>query len=213
MRNRKIAVLFVLIATVFVACSLPAENLPRTATVVWVDDGDTVVLKGGERVRLLGINCPEKAHGDIPGECFGKEATKFAIRLLKRKKVHLEYDRVKRDRYHRLLAYIFLPAGEMANEIIVRKGYGYVLTVPPNTKYRKRLLRAQRLALDQNIGMWKHCKPKREEYYYIGNLRSYIFHRPSCKFGKMTASRNIIIFSTRKQAFYQGFAPCRRCKP
>ncbi|HDM76579.1 MAG TPA: hypothetical protein ENG51_08925 [Deltaproteobacteria bacterium] len=213
MKIKKAIVFLILLSVSLISYRAFCEELPEVGKVVWVDDGDTFVLEGGEKVRLLGINCPEKPHKDKPGECFGYEATRFAIKLLKRKKVRLEYDRIKRDRYHRLLAYVFLPSGEMANAIIVRKGFGYVLTVPPNKKYRARLLRAQRLALDENLGMWKHCKPEKEEYYYIGNLRSYIFHRPSCKFGKMTSSKNVITFSTRKQAFYQGFAPCRRCKP
>ena len=189
------------------------KGLPHTGRVIWVDDGDTFVLANGERVRLVGINCPEKAHGRRPGECFGIEATRFAIRLLKNKTVMLEYDKVKRDRYHRLLAYVFLPSGDMVNLILVRKGFAHVMTIPPNTKYRPQLLRAQRLALDENVGLWAHCRPEKKEYYYVGSLKSHIFHRPSCKFGHMISSRNIIVFPTRKQAFYQGFSPCRRCKP
>ncbi len=210
---KRTAVLFVLIITFCNVRATFCKGLPHEGLVVWVNDGDTFVLQGGERVRLVGINCPEKPHNNKPGECFGIEATRFAIKLLKNKTVKLEYDRVKRDHYHRLLAYVFLPSGKMANVILVRKGFAYVLTVPPNKKYRSRLLEAQRFALDENRGMWKECEPEKKEYYYVGSLRSHIFHRPGCRFGKMISSKNIIIFPSRKQAFYQGFAPCRRCKP
>ncbi len=213
MFTKKFFFLIAIIFVLFIPFATLGGTLPKTGTVVWIADGDTFHLQNGEKVRLLGINCPEKRHKDKPGECYGYEATRFAIKLLKRKKVRLEYDKIKRDRYHRLLAYVYLPSGQMVNVIMVRKGYAHVLTIRPNTRYRDRLLRAQRMALDENIGIWKHCKPEKEEYYYIGNLRSLIFHRPNCKFGRMTSSKNVIIFSTRKQAFYQGFAPCRRCKP
>ena len=74
--------------------------------VKWVNDGDTIVLTNGQRVRYIGINTPEIAHKDQPAEPYGYAAKKYHIKLVYRKQVRLEYDRNRKDRYGRLLAYV-----------------------------------------------------------------------------------------------------------
>ena len=85
-------------------------------TVRWVSDGDTVVLDNGQKVRYIGINAPEVAHDDHIAEPYGEEAKRFNASLVNRKKVRLEFDKERTDRYKRRLAYVFLKNGTFVND-------------------------------------------------------------------------------------------------
>ena len=76
-----------------------------------VVDGDTIILSTKERVRLIGVDTPETKHPNKPVEQYGKEASAFTTRIVEGKKVTLEYDQEKRDKYGRLLAYVYLEDG------------------------------------------------------------------------------------------------------
>lgn len=126
--------------------------------VVRVVDGDTIIIDMNsteERVRFIGINTPESVKPDTPVEKYGKEASSFTNKLLKNKKVKLEFDAEKRDKYSRLLAYVYLPDGRMVNKILLEEGYAQVMTIPPNVKYQKEFLKLQRKAREQSKGLWK----------------------------------------------------------
>ena len=179
--------------------------------VRWVDDGDTVVLSDGTRVRYIGINAPEIAHEDRPAERFGPEARAFNGKLVDQKRVRLELDRERQDQYGRLLAYVFLKNGTFVNAELVRTGHAYYLFRTPNIKYDQLLLRLQRDAMAKRVGLWKGFPDKRG--YYAGNGRSKRFHQPNCLLGKMISPKNRIVFRTKYEAFWAGYAPCRRCNP
>jgi len=100
--------------------------------------------------------------------------------------VRLEYDRLRYDRYGRLLAYVFLPDGVMVNAELVRRGLARVYLHPPNTRYRKVLVQAQRRALEARRGIWQQAL-KQDEPYYVANKRSLRFHRPDCPLGRQMA--------------------------
>ena len=141
----------------------------ETAPVQQVVDGDTLLLATGERVRLIGIDAPErrvnpKAKKDAQrsGEdietiiAMGKKSTRFVESLVHRgDRVTLEFDLEKRDRYGRLLAYVHLSNGKMLNEEIVKAGYASLMTHPPNVKYEQRFLKAYREARENRRGLWK----------------------------------------------------------
>ena len=93
-----------------------------------VIDGDTILLDGGERVRLIGVDTPETVHPSKPVEYFGKEASAFTRSMAEGKRVRLEYDWQRQDRYGRTLAYVFLEDGRLLNAEIVRQGYGHAYT-------------------------------------------------------------------------------------
>jgi micrococcal nuclease len=126
-----------------------------TATVTRVVDGDTVEIsppvEGLSTVRLIGVDTPE-THGAT--QPYGPEASDFTRRYLEGKEVSLELDVEKVDPYGRLLAYVYLPKGEMFNEVLVEEGYAQVATFPPNVKYQERFLEAQREAREANRGLW-----------------------------------------------------------
>jgi endonuclease YncB( thermonuclease family) len=197
------------------ACELasPAADADSLSVKVhWVDDGDTIVVTGGERVRYLGINTPEVAHKDKPGEPFGEEAKAFNKKLVQGRWISLELAEQQRDHYGRLLAFVFLEDGTSVNGELVRQGYAHLVRRQPKLPYWKRLLELQRQALKEKKGMWSLPVVK-PETFYIGNKRSWIFHRPHCQFGRKATAGNRVRFRDRYEAFYHGFSPGRRCKP
>ena len=125
------------------------------ATVERVVDGDTIevspAVDGVSEVRLIGVDTPETYGGTEP---FGAEASTFTKQALSGQRVALELDAEKIDPYSRLLAYIYLPGGEMFNEMLVEEGYAQVATFPPNVRYTDRFLEAQRQAREANRGLW-----------------------------------------------------------
>lgn len=200
--------LVVLLLTLVLSSTSFSEEWFR---VRWVDDGDTIVLSSGEKVRYLGINAPEIPHEDQAGEIFGWEARNFNKRLVYHKKIRLEFDQVRRDRYMRLLAYVFLKDGTFVNAEMIRQGYAYVLYVRPNTKFFKFFLKLQQSAIKRRVGLWS--KIKDQKYLFIGNRRSRRFHSRTCPFGNKIGPRNRILFKSLFDAFRNGYTPCKRCNP
>lgn len=207
---KRFLVVFWLFALLW-ACSAGAGK-KEAHYVRWVIDGDTIVLENGQKVRYAGINAPEIRHDDEPGEPFGYEALRANIRLVKNKRVILEWAEEKRDRFGRLLAYVFLPDGTFVQEELVKAGLAFVCYMPPNTKYYEKLLRDQRRAIRLRQGLWAGDY-FRGEPYYIGNKKSRRFHRPNCPYGRRTSRRNLVIFHHMKEAFFEGYCPCKKCRP
>ncbi|MEO6651063.1 MAG: thermonuclease family protein [Ilumatobacteraceae bacterium] len=158
----------VMIAFVATGCTdpEPAVSLPEgaNATVEYVVDGDTIdVMIDGreERVRLTGIDTPEKARRDTgaPAQCFGDEATSYTATLLPvGTPVRLERDVVGRDDYGRILAYVYrVDDGIFVNYEIVRQGYARPLTIPPNVIFSDRMVDAARDAEADDVGLWSAC--------------------------------------------------------
>ncbi|NQT07098.1 MAG: thermonuclease family protein [Candidatus Omnitrophica bacterium] len=118
-----------------------------------VIDGDTILLANGERVRYIGINTPETKHPYKPVERFGEEASQYNKKLVSGKWVKLEFDAQRKDRYGRLLAYVYTD-GLFINAKLVEDGYAQVYTVPPNVKYQEEFLRLQLKARKERRGLW-----------------------------------------------------------
>ncbi len=126
-----------------------------------VTDGDTIRLQSGEKVRLIGIDTPETVDPRRAVGCFGKQASEFTTAKLLNQEVVLEKDVSETDRYGRLLRYIWLQ-GELFNEILVRQGYAYAVSYPPDVKYQTRLKAAQILAQKEKLGLWSESNcPKK----------------------------------------------------
>jgi len=128
--------------------------------VVKVIDGDTIDINYHgkiERVRYIGIDTPETVDPRNPVQCFGKEANKKNSELVLNKKVRLEKDITDRDRYGRLLRYVYV-GDQFINLDLVKLGYAKVYTYPPDVKYNQMLLNAQRTAQNTNSGLWRACK-------------------------------------------------------
>mgnify|MGYP002622540439 CR=1 FL=1 len=129
------------------------------ARVQRVVDGDTLLLVGGERVRLIGIDTPESVKPDTPPEPFGREASAFTKKLAEGQEVRLEFDRHREDQYGRTLAFVYI--GELLlNEEIVRQGYSRAETrFHFRSDFQKRFLAAEREARDARRGIWSGRSP------------------------------------------------------
>ncbi|SDC55668.1 micrococcal nuclease [Algoriphagus faecimaris] len=124
-----------------------------------VVDGDTFwVLKPEgkeEKIRLIGVDTPEVRNtGRTRVEYFGKESSDFAKKVLTGRKVRLEYDVQRKDRYQRTLAYVYLENGTFFNALLVKEGYATVATFPPNVKYESLFVRLQKEAREKRKGLW-----------------------------------------------------------
>jgi len=127
------------------------------AKVIRVVDGDTFVAKvegKEEKIRLLLVDTPETVHPKKPVQPFGPEASKFTKEKLKDQTVGLEFDVGERDRYGRLLAYVYLPDGTMLNELLLEKGLAQVVVFQPNVKYVDRFREIQKQAREKKLGIW-----------------------------------------------------------
>jgi len=179
--------------------------------VKWVVDGDTVVLVEGQKVRYIGINAPELAHDDRSAEPYGESSKRFNALLVNRKKVRLEFDKTRYDRYKRLLAYVFLKNATFVNAEILSNGYAYLLWHRPNLKYDGMLLQSQRSAMSAKRGIWQDWKENKNTV--IGNKNSHRFHLPTCPYGKRIKPQNRIVFQKKWDAYWEGYAPAKRCMP
>jgi micrococcal nuclease len=135
---------------------------PGGARVLRVVDGDTIVVSIGgleESVRLLGIDTPESVDPRSPVECFGKEASAHTQGLLPPgTDVTLVRDVEARDRYSRLLAYVYRAGdGAFINLELVREGYADVLTFAPNVAHAGDFTAAATQARDEGLGLWSAC--------------------------------------------------------
>ena len=142
--------------TTTVAPTIPPGEDTSIERVV---DGDTIVVSGGVRVRLIGIDTPETVDPRQPVQCFGTEASRRASELLAPgTAVRLVFDVERYDRYDRTLAYVYRRAdGRFVNEVMVREGFALVATYPPNVAHADDFVRWQAEARDAGRGLWSAC--------------------------------------------------------
>ncbi|MDQ3946725.1 MAG: thermonuclease family protein [Actinomycetota bacterium] len=128
--------------------------------VVGVVDGDTIeVIASGRRetVRLLGVDTPETVHPHRPVECFGPEASAFTRSRLLGRTARLTFDRVRRDPYGRLLAYLEMD-GRRFNDVLLAGGYAALLVIPPNGAHGRTMLERELEARRAGRGLWGACE-------------------------------------------------------
>jgi micrococcal nuclease len=132
--------------------SIP-EKTKNTVRVERVIDGDTIQLETGEKVRYIGIDTPETVHPNKPIECYGQEASQKNKELVEGKEISLEKDISETDKYGRLLRYIWVE-DILINEYLVREGYANSSSYPPDVKYQDRFIEAEKLAREEEKGLW-----------------------------------------------------------
>ncbi len=141
----------------------PVVELPigLDTTIDRVIDGDTLIVAGGHRIRLIGVDTPETMDPRRPVQCFGQEASAFLTDLLPRGTgVRLVGDVEERDFYDRTLAYAYrLPDGLFVNADLVRQGYARTLTIPPNVAHADELIVLAQQAREAGRGLWTACGP------------------------------------------------------
>ena len=130
------------------------------ATVVHVSDGDTITVEVQgrvERVRILGADTPETVDPRKPVQCFGPEASAHTkARLPPGTRVSLETDAEARDKYGRLLAYVYVDGVRYDDELL-RLGYARLLIIPPNGVHARAMLEQELAARSERRGLWGAC--------------------------------------------------------
>lgn len=150
---RRINGVFILVVLGLALSACGGASQYRVQQVV---DGDTLVLAGGDRVRLIGVDTPETKHPDVPVQRFGKEASAFTRKWLEGRIVRLEFGPDPRDKYGRLLAYVRIDDVDFNREII-RRGYAVATTRFEHSRQDDYLL-AEREARARRYGLW-HDSP------------------------------------------------------
>lgn len=137
----------------------PPAPADQDVVVVRIVDGDTLVVTGGVRVRLIGINTPESVDPRRPVECFGKEAaTALAGLVPPGTPVRLTYDVDRTDEFGRTLAYVYRrPDGLFVNAALVEQGYAHAATYPPNVAHAGEFTTLAGQARRGNAGLWSAC--------------------------------------------------------
>ena len=205
----------------------PEESMQPTAatyTVLRVVDGDTIELDFNgktEKVRLIGIDTPESVHPDTAKNTeFGEIASQFTKDKLLDQEITLEFDISERDRYGRLLAYVWLD-GVLFNEYLVEQGYAQVSTYPPDVKYVDRFIAAQEVAREGSLGLWGYVEaspeptsivtptpepePVEETYVWIPRTGAKYHSRSSCSNMKNPSQ------VTLDSAISMGYGKCSKC--
>jgi len=135
------------------------ELFEKLALVTYVVDGDTIKvdIEGKEEtVRYIGIDTPEPYSKSEP-ECFSKEASSANRDLVEGKQVRLVADKEDRDRYGRLLRYIYVDE-VFVNAELVRDGFAKVMNIKPNSAHYEEFLKLEKAAQERSLGMWGVCK-------------------------------------------------------
>lgn len=154
---------------------LPKTHLPNAGNtapgyyrVSRFDDGDTIVVDMNgqeETVRFIGVDTPETHDPRKAVQCFGKAASDFTRKFIGDNPVRLQSDplNTNRDRYNRLLRYIYLPSGALLNAELIKQGYGFAYLGFPFSKSDE-FAGYQTEARENNRGLWSGCKPIKNKY-------------------------------------------------
>lgn len=144
-----------------------SELQPGQYQVLSFEDGDTITVDmngKSERIRMIGVDTPETQDPRVPVQCFGRVASEFTKSLIGTDPVRLEADptNTNRDRYNRLLRYIYLPDGRLVNAEIIKQGYGFAYTLFPYEKLEE-FREIEASARQQNLGLWGSCDIHEDE--------------------------------------------------
>lgn len=164
-RLRSLAALIGSTALLLGACasgSASDDVVAANAVVTQLTDGDTLRVRMDgveEKVRLIGIDTPESVHPSKPVECFGKEASAHLADLLPEgTRVRVVLDVEARDRYDRLLGYVYRSSdGAFVNLEMARAGFAEQLTIPPNVAHQSEIRAAVGEAREAGRGLWSAC--------------------------------------------------------
>jgi micrococcal nuclease len=138
-----------------------ARGHKSAGRVLRVVDGDTIHVRvdgRDETIRYIGVDTPESVKPGTPVQCFAKRASAFNHRLVEGERVRLVLDAEARDRYGRLLAYVYrMRDGRFVNAALVRQGYAVPLTIPPNVAHADDFRRLSSAARRAGRGLWSAC--------------------------------------------------------
>lgn len=174
MKKQRVAVVFAalaIITTLVAAWQTPLQKMaaekavaaPATYPVDHFIDGDTLAVNMDgniESVRFIGVDTPETVKPNVASQCFGREASDYVKRVIGTQPVRLVADPVgdNRDRYNRLVRYVYLPDGTLLDQLLVERGYGFAYLLSPFSK-KDDFSAAEEHARAAKRGLWAHCQP------------------------------------------------------
>jgi len=193
--------------------------------VIGISDGDTITIldsnKKQHKIRLYGIDCPESG-----SKTFGDSAKKFTASLMARKMASV--DLFDTDRYGRTVGVVTVD-GVNVNRQIIHAGYAWQYRHYCKEKFCSVWLKVENQARVAGVGLWSDDKPVPPWEWrnatrnnstgksavskgaYHGNVKSHVFHRPSCR--DYNCKNCVEMFPSREAAIVDGYLPCGRCKP
>ena len=150
--------------TVSTAFFLRTSFTKQTFKVTEVVDGDTIKLEDNTDIRYIGLDTPELGRGDTPSECFAQEAKEINQNLVLGKKIRIETDVNKMDRFGRTLAYVYLQPNKgkteiFINEYLLKEGVAKFHLDTVNQRYIQTLVTAAEFAHKEKKGLWSFCAP------------------------------------------------------
>lgn len=139
------------------------ESQPGLYSINHFIDGDTIAVNMNgkvESVRFIGIDTPETHKPDTPVQCYGPAAAAVTKNTIGSNRVRLVSDSLStdRDRYDRLLRYVYLPDGTLVNEKLVQNGYAFYYPYFPFSK-SKTFAADEQAAMSAHKGLWRSCRP------------------------------------------------------
>jgi len=179
-------------------------------------DGDTLVLSGGERLRLRGIDAPEVYRNGKSGQYYGADSTKILAAFVSGQDLVLDRRELDTDRYGRLVGVARLTDGRQVNLLMIKAGAAFVYphSSDKDRKLAVDLLAAQNAAMEQGRGFWPGLlSSPMARSGFVGTKNSKRFHVLSCANGRTISAANRVNFSSLRDAFAAGYAPARECTP
>ena len=146
-----------LASTTLAQTNCSSEYYDETSQVRYIHDGDTLHLTDGRKVRLIGINTPELARDNRPAEAYSEEAKKTLESLFKKdKSISLVSGKDKKDRYGRYLAHAFLSDNTNVQSVLLERGLGSAIAIPPNTRFSACYIEREHIARCNKAGLWSN---------------------------------------------------------
>jgi endonuclease YncB( thermonuclease family) len=202
--------LLAVVAVVLALLAFQAQAGEKEFVVTKVIDGNTIVLENGDIVRYIGIDAPHLKKNEGGPQFFAREAARFNKGLVLLKKVRVVSEG-RKEADGRIIAYVYVK-NTFVNGEMVKLGYARVDARQLDERYRELFLRYEKDAAARYAGLWQEQKEETTPYY-VGNKRTYTFHRPSCPLSNKVSERNRIIFRDRVDPIRIGYVPCKQCKP
>lgn len=194
----------------------------ETATCTKVVDGDTIYLSNGKKVRLVGVNTPEK------GATGYKASKNFVSKLCLNKEVGINIDDKKyTDKYGRTLAVVIVD-GKNLNEMLLKEGLAEVMFIPPS-EFSPQSWAGNATSSSQTISASTSsssadtvvaststsnvASSTGSSMSYVGNSNSFKFHKSSCREVDSMNDKNKVYFNSRENAINSGYTGCKKCNP
>ena len=204
---KKLLTLLIILIAVLTAILIYTAVEEEEHLVVKIIDGDTFILRNGETVRMIGIDAPEK------GSYYYEESKARLSELIHNKSVTLAKDKSNKDKYGRLLRYVYFN-GTFINLVMVEEGFAKASPYAPDLTFKDEFQTAENTAKEHQLAVWTEglienpaCTALGCEIgsQWAGSTKSNKYHPCESRFARMISPENIICFKTEQEAADAGY--------